>query len=303
MIRGIERRFIFIDDLDREDLAHRLTRVFVESNARCWAWAFMDNHAHWIVQTDAVGISRLMARILTGYARRFNQRHERVGYLFQSRFKSRLILDDADLVGVVRYVHLNPLSARIVGTLEELERYRWTGHGAVVGVIPPQHFHAAHATRELFGSAPEACERWRKWLREGTERPLSPADPEEPMEDRRHDEPIPSTVPDSLAPWVDRVCRHFIVSPRVLLEVRGTRNASWARAVLAHIAVDRLGLPVRAVAAHLGASPSALSRAARRGWEIARTHGLLLDDPPRAQGECNLRPRSRGSQRGSPPSW
>jgi REP element-mobilizing transposase RayT len=301
MVRGIERRLIFVDDLDREDLVLRLTRVFVESNARCWAWAFMDNHAHWIVQTGAIAISRLMARILTGYARRFNKRHERVGYLFQSRFKSRLILDDADLVGVIRYVHLNPVSARIVGTLDELEQYRWTGHGAVVGAIAPEHFHAASATRALFGSAPEACERWREWLREGIERAASPADPDQPGERRCEVERIPDTVPDSLAPWVDRVCRHFIVAPRVLQEVRGTRNASLARAVLAHIAVDRLGLPVRVVAMHLGASPSALSRAARRGWEIAQAHGLPLDDPP-TSGECNLRPRSRGSQRGSPPS-
>ncbi|MBW1688614.1 MAG: transposase, partial [Deltaproteobacteria bacterium] len=109
IVRGIEGRRIFRDDADREDFVERLERLLPELGFLCYAWAFVPNHAHLVLQTGPVPLSRLMARLLTGYARRFNERHERSGHLFQNRFRSRVIEDDSDLLGVVLYVHRNPL--------------------------------------------------------------------------------------------------------------------------------------------------------------------------------------------------
>jgi len=108
MIRGIERRAIFVDDTDREDFLVRLARLALELGFLVFAWVLMPNHVHLVVRSAHAHISRLMSRLGTGYARRFNERHERVGHLFENRFRSRRVMDDADLLGLVLYVTRNP---------------------------------------------------------------------------------------------------------------------------------------------------------------------------------------------------
>lgn len=78
-------------------------------------------------------MSKTMSRVLGGYAVAFNLRHGRSGHLFQNRFKSTVVDDERYLLALVRYVHLNPLRAGIVGSLEELSSYPWCGHGALMG--------------------------------------------------------------------------------------------------------------------------------------------------------------------------
>jgi REP element-mobilizing transposase RayT len=278
MFRGIERRILFVDDLDRDDLALRLTRILGDGGAVCWAWAFMPNHVHLVVRTSQVGISRLMARVLTGYALRFNRRHERVGYLFQGRFKSRLVVSDADLLNVVRYVHLNPLAGGIVRSLAELDVHPWAGHAAVVGTLPAAGFHSARATLALLGDDAAVPERWRRWMLEGIVPEPDPVtrDPDEPGERTEVDEGLRAKLPPELRPWVTVVCRHFGVTTASLTRAPGSRKRSRARAVLAHVAVDRLGLSVRRTAPLLGVSAAALSRAAARGRLVAREEEIDL---------------------------
>ncbi len=110
MVRGVDRSDIFIDDSDRRDLLRRLSDILPESGCTCFAWVLMSNHIHLVVRTGLVPLGRVMARIGTGYAMRFNRRYERVGHLVQNRYKSRPIGDDDDLLNLIRYVHLNPRS-------------------------------------------------------------------------------------------------------------------------------------------------------------------------------------------------
>jgi hypothetical protein len=74
-----------------------------------------------------------MRRLLTGYAVTFNPRHRRSGHLFQDRYKSILCQEDAYLLELVRYIHLNPLRARLVPDLRTLDRYGFCGHGVLMG--------------------------------------------------------------------------------------------------------------------------------------------------------------------------
>ncbi len=124
MLRGIERRRILEDDADRHDLVDRLARLITEERFTCFAWSLMPNHVHLVLRTGPVPLSRLMARLGTGYARRFNVRHRRVGHLFQNRFKSVLVERDSYGQRLVRYVHLNPVRAGLVRSLTELADYR-----------------------------------------------------------------------------------------------------------------------------------------------------------------------------------
>lgn len=154
--RGIERREIFNDDTDRDDFVSRLGRILTETSTRCFAWALLPNHFHLLLQTGSTPISTIMRRLLTGYAVTFNRRQSRHGHLFQNRYKSILCQEEPYLLELVRYIHLNPLRAGIVSTLEELQRYRYCGHGRILGHNPP----AWMAIDELllrFGARPVAA--------------------------------------------------------------------------------------------------------------------------------------------------
>jgi len=133
MIRGIERRRIFNDDIDREDFIERLSILLPETKTQCYAWAFMSNHAHLLLRSGSSGISTLMRRLLTGYAVSYNIRHKRHGQLFQNRYKSIICQEDAYLHELVQYIHLNPLRAKIVADLKGLDRYAYSGHSALMG--------------------------------------------------------------------------------------------------------------------------------------------------------------------------
>jgi len=133
MIRGIERRKIFNDDKDRENFIERLSTLLPETRTQCYAWSFLSNHAHFLLRSGPAGIAALMRRLLTGYAVSYNRRHRRHGQLFQNRYKSIICQEDAYLRELVRYIHLNPLRAKIVLDLKELDRYSYSGHSALTG--------------------------------------------------------------------------------------------------------------------------------------------------------------------------
>ena len=133
MARGIERREIFKDDQDRELFLGRLAIVLDESQIQCYAWALLPNHFHLLLRTGPTPLSKVMRRLMTGYAVTFNKRHRRSGHLFQNRYKSIVCEEDPYLLELIRYIHLNPLRAKLVKNLKELDKYPWTGHSAILG--------------------------------------------------------------------------------------------------------------------------------------------------------------------------
>jgi putative transposase len=113
----------------------RLGFLLPETETECYAWAFLPNHAHFLLRSGTAGISAFMRRLLTGYVVSFNLRHRRNGQLFQNRYKSILCEEDPYLLELVRYIHLNPLRARIVSDLQALGTYPYSGHSAMMGKI------------------------------------------------------------------------------------------------------------------------------------------------------------------------
>ena len=304
MVRGIESRRIFFGDDDRRDFVERLDRLLPEALWRCFAWALMPNHVHLVLQGTRGGLSRLMARLNTGYARGFNLRHARKGYLFQNRFRSRLVEDDRDLMRLVLYVHSNPLAAGLVGSVKALEGYAWCGHGALVGIRPPRPFECVAAALSLFAVQPEeARRRVRVWM----------SDQETPEPDGSLDYTLDGradAAPDAaeqsasgasagadskgraievranedpgkrLHALLSGVSRWLGVPVADICSASPRRAPARARAAVAYLAVEQLGLPGRATAATLGISPSAVSHALRRGRAAAEEERLQVVEPP-----------------------
>ena len=133
IIRGIERRKIFRDNKDRDDMIDRLSDLLPATHTECYAWAFLSNHAHFLLRSGDAGLPTLMRRLLTGYAVKFNRRHRRHGQLFQNRYKSIICQEDIYLKELVRYIHLNPLRAKIVPNITRLNRYKYCGHAILMG--------------------------------------------------------------------------------------------------------------------------------------------------------------------------
>ena len=133
MARGIERRKLFRDDKDRQSFLKRLAIILEETQTQCYAWALIPNHFHFLLRTGPTPLSKVMRRLMTGYAVTFNKRHKRSGYLFQNRYKSVICEEDPYLLELIRYIHLNPLRAKLIQDLKELDKYPWSGHSAILG--------------------------------------------------------------------------------------------------------------------------------------------------------------------------
>lgn len=131
--RGIERCVIFKDDADRKEFIERFAKALKETNASCYGWALMPNHFHLLIRTGDRSLSDLMRKVLSGYAVYFNARHKRRGYLYQNRYKSILCQEESYLLELVRYIHLNPLRAKIVENVVQLNKYLWCGHSVIMG--------------------------------------------------------------------------------------------------------------------------------------------------------------------------
>ena len=133
MVRGIDKTKIFRDDEDKSRFLERLGQNVEDGNSSVYAWVLMDNHVHILFKSGKDGISTVMRKLLTWYAQYFNRRHRRTGHLFENRYKSILCDEDNYLLALIRYIHLNPVRAKLVATLEQLDRYRWSGHRSIIG--------------------------------------------------------------------------------------------------------------------------------------------------------------------------
>ncbi len=169
IIRGIERRRIFADKKDRDDFVDRLDELLTDTMTFCYSWALMPNHAHLLLRTGQASLSTVMRRLLTGYAVSYNRRHRRHGHLFQNRYKSILCQEDPYLLELVRYIHLNPLRAKRVTNLKELDTYPYSGHSALMGKVS-RGFQDIEYVLKLFGKkAPAARKRYQAYLAKGIE--------------------------------------------------------------------------------------------------------------------------------------
>lgn len=167
IVRGIERRRIFRSEGDRDAFLHRLGKLVLDSHAGLYAWALMPNHAHALLRTGDLPLSRLAQRWLGPYATTFNRVHRRCGHLFQNRFKNILVEEDPYLLELVRYIHLNPVRSRLPVTIDSLDTYPWTGHPVLLGKrqFPPQD---VDFVLSQFGSkVGQARRAYERFMREG----------------------------------------------------------------------------------------------------------------------------------------
>jgi REP element-mobilizing transposase RayT len=125
--RGNERRAIFFEDDDRQLFLDALGEMAESFELDIFAYVLMENHYHLLLRTRRANLSRAMQWLGVAYTNRLNARHGRSGHLFQGRFKSMLVQNDAYLLQLSYYIHRNPLRAKMVKRLAD---YRWSSYRA-----------------------------------------------------------------------------------------------------------------------------------------------------------------------------
>jgi len=158
---------IFKSNEDKEQFLQRLGENIDNGNAFIYAWAVMNNHAHFLFKSGKKGVSDIMRKLLTWYAQYYNRRHKRTGHLFSNRYKSILCDEDRYLLALIRYIHLNPVRAKAINTLEELDRYPWSGHSVIVGNIRRTWMDSDYPLARFGKNRKVARKEYRRFIEEG----------------------------------------------------------------------------------------------------------------------------------------
>lgn len=314
--RGIEGQNIFWNEADRTDFLHRLEQILIETNTPCYAWALLPNHFHFLLKTGNAPIATVMLRLLSGYAGRFNRSHRRSGHLFQNRYKSILCQENKYLLELVRYIHLNPLRAGIVATLNQLDHYAYSGHAILMGLrkcgwqevdfvlsLFGKRISAARRTYYAFiekgiarGKRPElvggglirSMGGWKaiKSLRKsqihlkGDERILGDGDFVESVL-KTQDEQMERRYKLQALGWdfekvVSRAAEIFNMEADLILTAGKQTQRVKCRSLVCYWAVKELKMTATAVAKLLGITQSAVTKAVQRGEKLALENKLKL---------------------------
>ncbi len=135
--RGNGREDIYLTDADRLAWIDVLAQVCDRFNWVCHAWCQMSNHYHLLIETPEANLAQGMRQLNGVYTQRFNRAHDRVGHVFQGRYKAILVEKDNYLLELARYVVLNPLRAKIV---KRLETWPWSSYLATCGHVDAPHW-------------------------------------------------------------------------------------------------------------------------------------------------------------------
>lgn len=163
--RGNEKKLIFKDERDREIFLDTLSQVDKRYNWLCHAYCLMNNHYHLIIETPDGNLSAGMRQLNGVYTQAFNRQHNRVGHLFQGRYKGILIQKDSHLLEVCRYVVLNPVRAKAV---KKPEQWRWSSYQATAGIEKPHPCLSTEWILNQFGSTRRIAEKaYRKFVEDG----------------------------------------------------------------------------------------------------------------------------------------
>ena len=307
--RGIERRQIFTEDQDRDDFVNRLSSILAETSTICYAWVLIPNHFHLLLRTGSTPISTVMKRLLTGYAVNFNLRHKRHGHLFQNRFKSIICQDDLYWLALVRYIHLNPLRANLVASMDELKSFRYSGHRALLG-LEKQSTVAANEVWNLFSRNPAVAKRkYSMFLAEDVEgsaqnfsgggigrsrQGMDTSDRFQARDERilgdaqfveevltRADEQVSTRMRYreqgvGLKDLVAVVARLLEITPEEVVSAGKQPLRVKARSLLCFWAVRELGYTATAVGERLDISQPAVSMAVQRGERLAAAQNWML---------------------------
>ena len=128
--RGNARQDVYLSDDDRSFFLHLFKSILQRYHWLCYGYCLMNNHYHLLVETEDANLSLGMRQLNGVYTQRFNKRHDRVGHLFQGRYKAILVEKESYLLELNRYIALNPARAGLVAGPQD---WAWSGYKELSG--------------------------------------------------------------------------------------------------------------------------------------------------------------------------
>lgn len=126
MLRGINKQPIFSNDSDKTKFLQILQKYKDQCGLTLYGYCLMNNHVHLLIQEgENFLLDAIMKRIAVSYAGWYNLSYQRIGHLFQDRFRSEPVDDERYFLTVLRYIHQNPLKA---GICHKLDGYAWSSY-------------------------------------------------------------------------------------------------------------------------------------------------------------------------------
>ena len=315
--RGINRQEIFTDKKDYQMFLERLGDLITKTKTSCYAWALMPNHFHLLLRTGDAPISVLMKRLLTGYAVNYNRRHNRSGHLFQNRYKSILCQEDPYLLELIRYIHLNPLRAKLISDYKSLAGYPYCGHSAIIGRRKINWQDTKYILRLFGDKQTDAKQRYSQFVRNGIEQGRRPdltgggllrshggwtgikalrdsgdylKGDERILGDGAFVNEVLDKAEESfndkyrlraegydMDKLIGRVAEITQLTPEQILDNIRETKRVEARSLLCFWATDKLGITQIQLALLLNLTPSAISHAVRRGRIVAENNAYSIE--------------------------
>lgn len=289
--RGNARQAIYEDDADRRRFLRLLGCEVEQQGWLCYAYCLMDNHYHLLIETPEGNLVGGMQRLNGAYTQGFNRRHQRVGHLFQGRYKSIVVERDSYLKELCRYIVLNPVRA---GMVEAAHQWRWSSYAETACVVARPAWLNVEEVWGLFGgSEQQGRAAYRRFVKQGISSPSPwealrgqvwlggneflaqverraqrlPTD-DVPLLQRQPTRPPPEEV-------LDAVGTAYGLAPTTVLD----RSYQPAFRAAVYLLRRVCNLPLKEVATRAGVSPPRVSQIQHQmeGPETDRQLGMLLD--------------------------
>ena len=168
--RGNERKKIYRDDGDKEKFLGLLEDYKNRYNFLIHCFVLMDNHYHLVIETLRPNLIKIMHGLNSGYTGYFNNKYKRSGHLLQGRYKAIIVDKENYLLELSRYVHLNPLRAKIINKPQD---YKWSSYGGYIRKKEVNNLNNYNWLLSIFGNEEKKSRRqYKEFVEEGIAKKL-----------------------------------------------------------------------------------------------------------------------------------
>ncbi|MFH2129672.1 MAG: transposase [bacterium] len=271
MLRGNDGQQIFFDIADYNYFEKLVAEGIGRFQHRIHGYCWMPNHVHMIVEVNQIPLSKIMQNLSFRYTRWINKKQNRIGHLFQGRYKAILIDADTYLLELVRYIHLNPVRS---GLIDRPDLYHWSGHRSYLGLNPVNWQTTDWILRRFNNHRPKAINEYQKFTTGhtddetekafyyGNQKGMAILGDDTFMEKLPDSEEMnirKGLVPLSIPEISEQVCNYFDILEEVIKQKQNSRLGARYRTYVAFIYSENKG-SIKEVATYFKRDPSTLSR-------------------------------------------
>lgn len=271
MLRGNDGQTIFFSDEDRCRLCLLMQEGVERFGHSIYSFCFMSNHIHLAIKVGEASISRIIQNLAFRYTRYVNKKHNRIGHLFQGRFKSIIVDGNRYLKELIRYIHLNPVRACLVN---QPEKYMWSSHRAYL-MLDEYTWLTCDDVLKNFGSTrSEALSNYENYIFKGigveSDLDFKSGCSEGILGDEIFVDKFLETVEGvqkreiKLSDLAAKLCQRFNLTEKALCSSGKNRMESHVRSILAFFVREIENLSFEELAGFLNRDPSGLSKLAFR---------------------------------------